>query len=58
MDILLQRAAEFEAPFNVVEFAVLIDFVWRLINSDGNNINNNNNNNERNKKGYLEGSFS
>ena len=60
VDILLQRAApDYEAPFNVVEFAVHSGSTsfGVLINSDGNN-NNNNNNNERNKEGYKEGSFS
>ena len=58
VDILLQRAApDYEAPFNVVEFAVHSGSTsfGVLINSDGNN---NNNNNERNKEGYKEGSFS
>ena len=62
VDILLQRAApDYEAPFNVVEFAVHSGSTsfGVLINSDGNNNNNNNNNNnERNKEGYKEGSFS
>ena len=60
VDILLQRAApDYEAPFNVVEFAVHSGSTsfGVLINSGGNN-NNNNNNNERNKEGYKEGSFS
>ena len=61
VDILLQRAApDYEAPFNVVEFAVHSGSTsfGVLINSGGNNNNNNNNNNERNKEGYKEGSFS
>ena len=55
VDILLQRAApDYEAPFNVVEFAVHSGSTsfGVLINSG------NNNNNERNKEGYKEGSFS
>ena len=58
VDILLQRAApDYEAPFNVVEFAVHSGSTsfGVLINSGNNN---NNNNNERNKEGYKEGSFS
>ena len=58
VDILLQRAApDYEAPFNVVEFAVHSGSTsfGVLINNGGNN---NNNNNERNKEGYKEGSFS